>query len=200
MASPQSVLPCPWLAFRDTPRRLPATRTNGPNVPTGHPDVATRKSPASFSSQCDRVARPMVVPTPCDVATARLSDDEADLGWDQRRITCTGGCVAGAVGPIPGDPPGPAFHHRSGERQDPQAIPWSPLTRPPKWTAEAGASAIRTTRILAASPGRESGPQHPRGCRRSSPRATPGRSQQPCSTSPSDVPPETPKRSRKRPR
>lgn len=45
MASPQSVLPCPWLAFRDTPHRLPATRTNGPNVPTGHPDVSTRNEP-----------------------------------------------------------------------------------------------------------------------------------------------------------
>jgi hypothetical protein len=201
MASPQSVLPCPWLAFRDTPRCLPATRTNGPDVATWplgchHPNRAPEARLSTMRSRRATDGRP----DPVRCCHRAAFGPRSEPGQDQRRAgMCSGGCIAGAVGPIPGNLPGPAFRHRSGERQDPQAIAVGP-----SWPAHRsgrqrqGPRAVRTTRILAASSGR--GPV--RGdarCRRSSPRAATSRSQQRCRASPSDMPPETPKRSRRRP-
>jgi hypothetical protein len=225
MASPQSVLPCPWLAFRDTPCRLPATRTKrAPRCLPDHSGVATRSEPRQRSSErCERVARPVVV-RPLAMLPPRASGQVSwshGHQWVERNVHRRVPCRCSRL--VSGGHLGPAVHRRSGEQSDPQVLP-RPSRPPPKRraarpaggapakpsTAEAassetrrraripsspsaeaagkqGSRAIRSTRVLAASSGRKSGPPRPLGCRRSPPRAAAGRSQLRCGASLSDA-------------
>lgn len=99
--------------------------------------LATRMSPPEMSPErasCymrSRRATGGRPTTPCDVAITRRRDSEADPDLSdenqsvQRWVRCR--CSRSE----PGDHPGPAFHHRSGEPQCPQAMlspraPWPP--------------------------------------------------------------------------
>jgi hypothetical protein len=150
MAPPQSALPCPWLAYGDTPRRLPATRTNGPNVAPWPARVSPPEvKRGERSSPCDRLARPAVVPTLAMSPSrgVRSEQHQAEISVEQ----CAGGCVAGAVGPTPdsgsGDPAAEAKGkrgprrcrrsrrpiRRSGrEARSSSGVPAVPATRPQK--------------------------------------------------------------------
>jgi hypothetical protein len=190
------------LGWRSETRRAACPRPvrTGRASPPGHPDVATRNEPRALL---------------LTMRSRRATDGRPDP------VRC---CHRAAFGPRSGRGLGSAANHVHWRvhcrcsRSDPGRSPRPRVSPPKRRAARPAGDPLVPAGPPTEADGRgrglgdtndahprshlrqESGPQHPRGCRRSSPRAAPGRSQQRCRASPSDVPPATPKRSRKRPR
>jgi hypothetical protein len=180
----------PALGWRSETRRAacPRPARNGPRVAS----LTTRVSPPEdeprqrSSRRCERVARPVVV-RPLAMSPPRASGPVRRTHGDQQASGCASAGVLQVQSPRIGSSPRPSPPPPKRRAARPAGGARVPSDPSAEAAGRQGSRAIRSTRVLAASSGRKSGPPRPLGCRRSPPRAAAGRSQLRCGASLSDA-------------